>query len=268
MAVPVRLAAGLGLVVLVLFWRSARPAPTPRVAHATASEVLRLFRARAAMWAISPRSVRPARGPRFGIAFWLPSFIVEDEGLSLRTAGIVVGIGAALTAPSNFLGGYIADRLRHPFSSSASLAMLALTLVLLVQVDSVPLLLLVVVLLLFSSSFYFGPLFAVPMDMLVSRMAGLSSGFGNFFANIGRFTFVYAIGAMEDATGSVRGLVSTPSPCGGRRRPPLPLTLYSAPETTSGRPAPRPPDHAPASVQCAPSEIARRAPVGSVEQSD
>ena len=196
------LAAGLGLLVLVLYWRFGPGAPpTPRGAHATVSEVLGLFR-RAAMWAIA--AIQFVRlGVALGIAFWLPSFIVEDKGLSLRTAGIVVGIGAALTAPSNFLGGYIADRLRNPLLIiGVSQAMLALTLVLLVQVDSVPLLLLVVCVNSLFVQLYFGPLFAVPIDMLGSRMAGLSSGFGNFFANIGGFTFVYAIGAMKDATGS------------------------------------------------------------------
>jgi nitrate/nitrite transporter NarK len=38
--------------------------------------------------------------------------------------------------------------------------------------------------------------------MFGTRTAGLVSGFGNFFANLGGFTFVYALGDVKDATGS------------------------------------------------------------------
>jgi nitrate/nitrite transporter NarK len=38
--------------------------------------------------------------------------------------------------------------------------------------------------------------------MFGARSAGLVSGFGNFFANLGGFTFVYVLGAIKDATGS------------------------------------------------------------------
>jgi len=54
----------------------------------------------------------------------------------------------------------------------------------------------------FFVQLYFGPLFALPVEMLGPRTAGLASGFGNFFANIGGFTFTYTLGALKDATGS------------------------------------------------------------------
>jgi nitrate/nitrite transporter NarK len=38
--------------------------------------------------------------------------------------------------------------------------------------------------------------------MFEPEMAGLTSGFGNFFANLGGFSMIYALGAMKDATGS------------------------------------------------------------------
>ena len=49
---------------------------------------------------------------------------------------------------------------------------------------------------------YFGPLFTVPIEILGTRTAGMSTGFSNFFANIGSFSFVYLIGALKDTTGS------------------------------------------------------------------
>ena len=49
-----------------------------------------------------------------GLQFWLPTFVVVEKGYSLQVAGLVVAVGAAMSAPSNFLGGYISDRLRNP----------------------------------------------------------------------------------------------------------------------------------------------------------
>ena len=46
--------------------------------------------------------------------FWLPSLLVADRGLSVQTAGLVVAMSAAFTAPSNTLGGYVSDRLQEP----------------------------------------------------------------------------------------------------------------------------------------------------------
>src|SRR3970282_1567935 len=50
--------------------------------------------------------------------------------------------------------------------------------------------------------FYFGPLFAVPVEKYGAHMVGTLSGFGNFFANVGAFTFTYLLGVLKDQTGS------------------------------------------------------------------
>ena len=49
---------------------------------------------------------------------------------------------------------------------------------------------------------YFGPLFAVPRRLFGPGLGGLSSGFGNFCANLGGFASALALGAIKDATGS------------------------------------------------------------------
>jgi sugar phosphate permease len=48
---------------------------------------------------------------------------------------------------------------------------------------------------------YFGPLFALPVERYGPRMMGTLSGFGNFFANLGGFTFTYLLGLIKDKTG-------------------------------------------------------------------
>jgi sugar phosphate permease len=138
-----------------------------------------------------------------GLAFWLPTFIVVDKRYSLQVAGLLVAIGAAVTAPSNFLGGYLSDRLRNaPLVIGTSQAMLALTTVLLVHVHHLGLLVAVLVVSGVFIQFYFGPLFALQIDMLGSERAGLTSGSANFFANLGGVTAVWLLGALKDATDS------------------------------------------------------------------
>jgi nitrate/nitrite transporter NarK len=138
-----------------------------------------------------------------GLGFWLPSFLVADKGLSLRAAGLVVALGALLTAPSNFVGGWLSDRLGRPLLViGVSLAALAVTTVLLVADAGLGVLVVVVAVNAVFLQVYFGPLFAVPIRVLGERVAGISSGFSNFCANVGGLTFAYTLGAVKDATGS------------------------------------------------------------------
>ena len=142
-------------------------------------------------------------GPVVGISFWMPSFLVADRGLTLTTAGLVTAMGAALSAPSNALGGYVSDRLNNPpLVIGGALAILATTAFLLVQVQSLPLLLVVIAVNSIFAQFYFGPLFLVPVEVLGQRTAGIVTGFCNLFANIGSVAFAYALGVIKDRTGS------------------------------------------------------------------
>ncbi|SDL42006.1 Nitrate/nitrite transporter NarK [Nonomuraea maritima] len=138
-----------------------------------------------------------------GIAFWLPSLIVEDKGFSLGVAGAVVAIGAAVTAPSNFLGGWVSDRLGRPLAVvGVSLAMLAVTIFLMPFVDALPALIALIAVNSIFLQLYFGPLFAVPLQHVGTANVGLVTGFSNFCANLGGVTFSYGLGVFKDATGS------------------------------------------------------------------
>ena len=156
---------------------------------------------------------------RFGVAtsfnFWLPSLLVADRGLTLQAAGLITGMGFALTGLSNALGGYVSDRLRNPpLVIGGSLAVLALTSALLVYVDSIPALVLVVAVNAIFVQFYFGPLFHVPVEVLGQRVGGMSTGFGNMFANLGALSFAYALGVVKDTTGAFEwGFVATSAFC-------------------------------------------------------
>jgi nitrate/nitrite transporter NarK len=147
--------------------------------------------------------------------FWLPSLLVSDRGLSLEAAGLITAMGALLTAAANPLGGYVSDRLRNPpLVIGASLAVLACTSGLLVVVGTIPLLVLVIAVNAVFLQFYFGPLFAVPLEVLGSRVAGMSAGFSNMFANLGALVFAYALGVVKDTSGAFKwGFVATGGVC-------------------------------------------------------
>ncbi|HET7764654.1 MAG TPA: MFS transporter [Burkholderiales bacterium] len=147
--------------------------------------------------------------------FWLPSLLVSDRGLSLEAAGLITAMGALLTAAANPLGGYVSDRLRNPpLVIGASLAVLACTSGMLVVVDAIPLLVLVIAVNAVFLQFYFGPLFAVPLEVLGSRVAGMSAGFSNMFANLGALVFAYALGVVKDTSGAFKwGFVATAGVC-------------------------------------------------------
>ena len=156
---------------------------------------------------------------RFGVTtsfhFWLPSLLVADRGFSLEAAGLVTAMAFVLTGPSNVVGGYVSDRLRNPpLVIGGSLAVLACTSALLVVVEPVPLLVLVVAVNAVFLQFYFGPLFYVPVEVLGQRVAGLSTGFSNMFANIGGLTCAWALGVIKDTAGAFRwGFIATSALC-------------------------------------------------------
>src|SRR3972149_7964763 len=51
---------------------------------------------------------------------------------------------------------------------------------------------------------YFGPLFSIPVEILGLSKAGISTGFSNFFANVGAFCVTYLLGYLKDSTGGFK----------------------------------------------------------------
>jgi ACS family D-galactonate transporter-like MFS transporter len=194
--------AASGLLVLVLFWRFGDD-HSPAASPIRIRELPSLLR-HPILWVTGfIQFVRLAVAQ--GFVFWLPSYVVVDRGYSLGVAGLVAALGALVTAPANFLGGYLSDRLNRPLTIiGTSVAVLCAGLAALTFVPGIVLLLVVVALISVFIQVYFGPLFAVPIQYLGATNAGVLSGFGNFCANLGGFAFAYALGAVKDATGSFR----------------------------------------------------------------
>jgi predicted MFS family arabinose efflux permease len=137
-----------------------------------------------------------------GLAFWLPSLLVADKGFALQAAGLTLAMGATLTAISNFVGGYIVDRLRRPMLViGMSLFVLACGILALGRTTDALSVIALVAVISFFVQVYFGPLFALPVEALRLKEAGFATGFGNFFANLGGVAAVFALGLLKDLSG-------------------------------------------------------------------
>ena len=196
------ISSAIAIATVLIYWRIGEPAPRATgKGPLELAALLQLVR-HPVLWAAGVvQFVRLALVQ--SVRFWLPTFLVVDRGFSLQVAGLVVAVGAAATAPANFIGGYVSDRLQRPLLVVAtSLAVLSTTCVLLVTVPSLPLIVAVVAVQSVFIQVYFGPLFEVPIRYLGTRSAGSISGFSNFCANLGGLTFAYTLGAVKDATDS------------------------------------------------------------------
>ena len=140
-----------------------------------------------------------------GTTFWLPTFLMVDRGLSLQVTGYIMALRAMFIGPSSMVGGYISDKLRKPLVVIGfSLVMLAITTALIVVVDNIVLLVVIIGINSLFVNCYFGPLFALPLEVFDSHTRGTTTGVSNFFANLGGLTFGYLLGAMRDASGSFK----------------------------------------------------------------
>ena len=194
--------AALGIVAALGFGAFAR-----EKSHTAAGEPIRIADALAllrhkVLWVCSA-----IQFVRFSVItaynLWLPSLLLTDRSFSLGSTGLILAMSAAFAAPSNALGGYVSDRLRNPpLVIGASLAILACTSVLLVQVESTAALLLVIATSSVFAPLFFGPLFFVPIEVLGQRTAGTVVGFANLFANIGGVATACTLGVVKDANGS------------------------------------------------------------------
>jgi DHA1 family inner membrane transport protein len=191
----------LGLIVLAAFWFWAEDGPAHGHLPSVGGSPRWVWRT-PAWWLLGV--IQFARlSIVLGFGFWLPAFLIVDRQLPLESAGLIVALSAAITAPANIGGGWLSDRVKRPLLViGLSLAALSLLLASLDFLSSLAALLAAVGAISVFIQLYFGPLFAVPATYFGPGLAGLSSGFGNFCANIGGFVASLLIGVLRDTTGS------------------------------------------------------------------
>ena len=193
--------ASIGILSSFVYLVFSKPSPSYSTAQKVGlKEVFDLFR-HLFMWICGGvQYVRLA--VMQSITFWLPSLLIDEKGLSLQVTGYLIALRAILTVPSNLLGGVVSDRLKNPpLVIGISLIILSITSVLIVIGNNMSLIITAIVINAMFIQFYFGPIFAAPVEVYGAHMTGTLTGFGNFFANLGAFSFIYLLGYLKDKTG-------------------------------------------------------------------
>ena len=191
-----------GIIFSFIYVKFAKDSPTAHLHHKVDfREILNLFSYRF-MWICG--SLQFIRYAVFqGIATWLPSLLIGEQGISLQVTGLIMALRALGTSPSQLLGGYISDKLRNPtLIIQVSLVILLFTTIMLVRITNLSLLIVMIMINAVFVQFYFGPLFAMPVDRFGQHMTGTITGVSNFYANLGGFTAVYLLGMLKDISGT------------------------------------------------------------------
>jgi sugar phosphate permease len=196
--------ASVGIVAILFLIRFGKDAPpTGERRKGNLLEAFQLFRYKV-MWVCG--GIQYIRfGVVQGITYWLPSLLINEKGLSLQSAGLIIAIQVVLMSPSNIIGGYISDRLKNPILLIAvSLTVLGITTGLLITANNMILLVTLIFINAIFLQMYFGPLFSIPVEILGVSKAGISIGFSNLFANVGGFSAAYLLGALKDRSGAFK----------------------------------------------------------------
>jgi len=140
-----------------------------------------------------------------GLISWIPTFLIVEKGISLQITGFIVAAQFVLIAAGNMIGGYFSDKLRNPpVVIGVSLVVLTITATLLATVDNTAIVIMIIAINSVFVAAYTGAAFAMPMEVFGPTTQGTTTGFGNFFANLGGFAFIYLLGALKDLTGSFK----------------------------------------------------------------
>ena len=196
--------ASVGIIAILFLIRFGKDAPlTGERRKGNMLEALQLFRHKV-MWVCG--GIQYVRfGVVQGITYWLPSLLINEKGLSLQSAGIIIALQVVLMSPSNIIGGYISDRLKNPILVIAvSLGVLGITTGLLITANNMILLVALIFINAIFLQMYFGPLFSIPVEILGVSKAGISIGFSNLFANVGGFSAAYLLGVLKDRFGAFK----------------------------------------------------------------
>jgi sugar phosphate permease len=194
--------AAAGILFTLAFFLFGRESPSvTRQQNIKFSEIIGIFRHRL-MWVFG--IIHFLRLGMFqGVTLWLPSLLINDKGMELQIIGFIMAARAIIVTPSNVIGGFISDKSGRPIMvMGISLVIMAITTVLLVQVNDFTMLMIIIAINALFVQFYSGPLFSMPVDLYGKHITGVITGVSNLFANLGSVTFVYLLGWLKDTTGT------------------------------------------------------------------
>ncbi|MFB6852832.1 MFS transporter [Streptomyces sp. NPDC056341] len=139
----------------------------------------------------------------WGLNTWVPSYLSQERGISLTSAGALAVIPAAAAAGAVIVGGRLADRLEghHRKIVVPSMSVAGVALVLMATASSTGAFIMWMTVATASSSLSYMPVYAVPLRSLPPELTGAGAGlitFGGQFAGVIAPT---AMGLLADSMG-------------------------------------------------------------------
>nr|WP_202539420.1 MFS transporter [Streptomyces sp. SID8379] len=139
----------------------------------------------------------------WGLNTWVPSYLSQDRGISLTSAGALSVIPAGAAAVAVIVGGRLADRLegRQRLIVVPSMSVAAIALILMATAPTTSAFIAWMSVATAASSLSYMPVYAVPLRSLPPELTGAGAGlitFGGQFAGVVAPT---AMGLLADAAG-------------------------------------------------------------------
>ncbi|MGC4946965.1 MFS transporter [Streptomyces sp. DT224] len=139
----------------------------------------------------------------WGLNTWVPSYLNEERGVSLSSAGALAVVPAAAATASVIIGGRLADRLqgqqRRIVVPSMSVASVAL--VLMATASTTALFILWMTVAVAAASLSYMPVYAVPLRSLPPELAGAGAGLITFGGQCAGVIAPTAMGVLADRLG-------------------------------------------------------------------
>ncbi|WP_426404450.1 MFS transporter [Streptomyces sp. R-07] len=192
--------AALGVLVLlaVRLWL---PAPLPRTDDAEAPRPeLRAVLRKGVLWRFA-LMMFGYNTIIWGLNTWVPSYLSEEHGVSLTSAGALLAVPALGAAVATVLGGRISDRLggRHRVIIVPGMAVAAVALLLMANTPSLTGFVVFGTVAVFSASLAYMPIFAVPLAGLTPAYVGVGSAVIILGGQVAGMVAPPVMGALADA---------------------------------------------------------------------
>ncbi|MFE4307055.1 MFS transporter [Streptomyces sp. NPDC056891] len=201
--------AALGILALVAV-RLWLPAPLPRTDSAedaggdaggeTARPALRAILRKGVLWRFA-LMMFGYNTIVWGLNTWVPSYLSEEHGVSLTSAGALIAVPALGAALATVLGGRLADRLggHHRRIIVPGMTVAAVALLLMANAPSVLGFVVFGTVAVFAASLAYMPIFAVPLAGLSPASVGVGSAVVIFGGQVAGMIAPPVMGALADA---------------------------------------------------------------------
>ncbi|MFD8640062.1 MFS transporter [Streptomyces zaomyceticus] len=137
----------------------------------------------------------------WGLNTWVPSYLSEERGVSLTSAGALVAVPALGAALATVVGGRISDRLggHHRTVIVPGMAVAAVALLLMANAPTVTGFVVFGTVAVFAASLAYMPIFAVPLAGLAPAYVGVGSAVVIFGGQVAGMVAPPVMGALADA---------------------------------------------------------------------